>query len=649
MCWDKAMESAMKLRRHVSHLAAVALILSAIAGIFLVDAGATQTPAADAVPIIVTIRLEDTRFEPATLKIPANQDVIVRVENTGAALHDFVVPELDFAVEVAPGESTEVTINASAGRYSIICSVSGHKEAGMVGTLLVIAGPAVDPAASPGPVTVENATALPASPAAVLDDPAGLSAHDLLPELQDLDGQWTVEQEGERSDTEFAEAVGPDGKELLLAWGWQESVYRDFAREDPELFSYEATFVNVSIHGFADDEGAAAALQALSQIVVDVQLLKEISVDDLGYNARVLSGPGDDVNITVVYVQAGNFLIRVGASSEAGDPTEMAIDVAEVSLGKAESAPQSTPEATGSPVASPAAVLDDPGCEGFAAYSEQVLSIETATWNRLTTELGIEERFDIFLLDLEDYALLSAILDEGVDALLQVKPPEFVREWHETQIASRQMTGILGRLAPGVGSAFAASLLLWESSDILDEQEERAYIGAVDACPAFALFWSELDLIDGDTDPPPDAGPDFSSCDGLEQYATDLARATVQAPANRPELVETFYEVLDDRFEEMLARSPAELIVVAEMFREFHDELSLVIPPDYAAEWHLTFIEQFRILADYLGTAAARGVEAANAEFETQFGVVALLAEGALEKATEGCDVFPEFAELAAS
>jgi plastocyanin len=381
------MESAMKLRQYVSLLAAVALILSAIAGIFPVDAGATQTPAADAVPITVTIRLEDIRFEPATLEIPANQDVIVRVENTGAALHDFVVPELDIAVEVAPGESTEVTINAPSGEYAFICTVPGHKEAGMVGTLRVVNSQDLEPQGSPTPLAADEW------------NPAGLSAHDLLPESQDLEGQWTVEEEGERSDTEVAEVLGDEGKELLLAWGWQENAYRDFSRENSEQFPNEATFVNVSIHGFADGDGAASALQVLSQQVVDIQHLEEMPVEGLGENARVLSGPGDGVNLTVVYVQAGNFLIRVGASSKAGDPAEMAIDVAEVSLTKAESASQISPVATGSPVGSPAAALDDPGCEGLPGYSRQVLAIETESWNRLDAELGIDDESDFNSLE----------------------------------------------------------------------------------------------------------------------------------------------------------------------------------------------------------------------------------------------------------
>jgi len=35
------------------------------------------------------------------------------------------------------GDSTTVTVNLPAGTYTFYCSVPGHKEAGMTGTLVV--------------------------------------------------------------------------------------------------------------------------------------------------------------------------------------------------------------------------------------------------------------------------------------------------------------------------------------------------------------------------------------------------------------------------------------------------------------------------------------------------------------------------------
>jgi plastocyanin/mono/diheme cytochrome c family protein len=63
----------------------------------------------------------------------------VEVQNTGASLHDFVVDELGIDVDAPAGETVTVTIPADAapGEYEFYCSVPGHAQAGMVGTLVI--------------------------------------------------------------------------------------------------------------------------------------------------------------------------------------------------------------------------------------------------------------------------------------------------------------------------------------------------------------------------------------------------------------------------------------------------------------------------------------------------------------------------------
>ena len=41
------------------------------------------------------------------------------------------------SVALPPGETQTVVINAKPGSYEYYCNVPGHKEAGMVGTLVV--------------------------------------------------------------------------------------------------------------------------------------------------------------------------------------------------------------------------------------------------------------------------------------------------------------------------------------------------------------------------------------------------------------------------------------------------------------------------------------------------------------------------------
>jgi len=86
----------------------------------------------------VTIVMVDIAFEPAEFTIAADTDVVVSLHNEGVLEHNFVIDELDIATELVPGGgSTTVTINAPAGTYEYYCSVPGHREAGMVGTLTV--------------------------------------------------------------------------------------------------------------------------------------------------------------------------------------------------------------------------------------------------------------------------------------------------------------------------------------------------------------------------------------------------------------------------------------------------------------------------------------------------------------------------------
>lgn len=81
----------------------------------------------------------DINFEPRDLTIPANTDVTIAVTNNGVLQHDFVLDEAGISTGVLNGgQSVDVTVNLPPGTYTFYCSVPGHREAGMVGTLTVI-------------------------------------------------------------------------------------------------------------------------------------------------------------------------------------------------------------------------------------------------------------------------------------------------------------------------------------------------------------------------------------------------------------------------------------------------------------------------------------------------------------------------------
>lgn len=86
----------------------------------------------------ISVTAVDIAFEEEELTIPADTDVTVTVTNNGFLQHDWVVEDTDIASPMLNGgDSAEVVVNLPAGTYTYYCSVAGHREAGMQGSLTV--------------------------------------------------------------------------------------------------------------------------------------------------------------------------------------------------------------------------------------------------------------------------------------------------------------------------------------------------------------------------------------------------------------------------------------------------------------------------------------------------------------------------------
>jgi uncharacterized cupredoxin-like copper-binding protein len=86
------------------------------------------------------IRLVTTewKFEPGTLRLPAGQPMAFLLDNRGALEHDILVPALGVHVHAQARQAALATVMfEKAGRYDFECTLPGHKEAGMKGTLVV--------------------------------------------------------------------------------------------------------------------------------------------------------------------------------------------------------------------------------------------------------------------------------------------------------------------------------------------------------------------------------------------------------------------------------------------------------------------------------------------------------------------------------
>lgn len=86
----------------------------------------------------VEVEAGDLWFEPDTIEITVGEPVNLRLINTGEAFHDLTVPAADFVLGADPGEEAVGAIEFDEpGRYGFSCSVPGHEQGGMQGTIVV--------------------------------------------------------------------------------------------------------------------------------------------------------------------------------------------------------------------------------------------------------------------------------------------------------------------------------------------------------------------------------------------------------------------------------------------------------------------------------------------------------------------------------
>jgi uncharacterized cupredoxin-like copper-binding protein len=98
--------------------------------------GLSAAPSAQALDREVTAR--DLSFTPTELDISAVGTTRIVLRNEGFVVHNLTVDALGIQAVAPRGGVAEVTLtDPPPGTYEFYCSVSGHREAGMVGTLVV--------------------------------------------------------------------------------------------------------------------------------------------------------------------------------------------------------------------------------------------------------------------------------------------------------------------------------------------------------------------------------------------------------------------------------------------------------------------------------------------------------------------------------
>jgi len=112
----------------------------------------------------LTLTATEYSYSPAQFIVPLGDTVTLVFQNNGLLEHDFVIEKIaltnttaestsssgmshdmtgmdfDLHVSVTSGQSTTLEFTPSqAGTYVFFCTVPGHKEAGMIGQMTVIA------------------------------------------------------------------------------------------------------------------------------------------------------------------------------------------------------------------------------------------------------------------------------------------------------------------------------------------------------------------------------------------------------------------------------------------------------------------------------------------------------------------------------
>jgi uncharacterized cupredoxin-like copper-binding protein len=97
-------------------------------------------PSNETKPTEVRIVSTEFRFSPATVLVAAGRAVTLVLDNRGAETeHGLFVPTLGFRLQAKAGEIARKNILVEKpGKYDFTCDLPGHRDAGMMGALVVV-------------------------------------------------------------------------------------------------------------------------------------------------------------------------------------------------------------------------------------------------------------------------------------------------------------------------------------------------------------------------------------------------------------------------------------------------------------------------------------------------------------------------------
>lgn len=102
---------------------------------------AAATSATTSGSVVKVVGMDTMRFEPTKLTAKAGEPLTIQFTNQGVIPHDLITQGGDknaTIANVASGQTRSgIFLASKPGTYTFYCAQPGHKEAGMVGTIVV--------------------------------------------------------------------------------------------------------------------------------------------------------------------------------------------------------------------------------------------------------------------------------------------------------------------------------------------------------------------------------------------------------------------------------------------------------------------------------------------------------------------------------
>ncbi|WP_100399138.1 cupredoxin domain-containing protein [Bacillus sp. FJAT-44742] len=87
----------------------------------------------------IMLHATEYNFHPKDIRVPLNEEITFTLTNSGSQEHDFVIKEAGAHIHTSPRTTnSQSVIFTEPGIYQAICSLPGHKEAGMVTSISVV-------------------------------------------------------------------------------------------------------------------------------------------------------------------------------------------------------------------------------------------------------------------------------------------------------------------------------------------------------------------------------------------------------------------------------------------------------------------------------------------------------------------------------